>query len=405
MALADLIDWLNRPAYLGASWYVKRLSANDTQANGSHQAGPYIPKAVVFQIFPSINRPLDHNPDSEFRLVIDSHADDRTARVVWYNGRSRNETRITRLGGASSALLDPENTGALVVLAFSGESGPEPVECRAWVCRDSIEEEIVEDRVGPVHPGQWVFRSADRPDIFAGAGTKRNCWLSPDQIPSAWMLKFPSGEDIISLAVKLRSDRTVEVDQRLISRRECEFQVFRSVEEAVESPRIRGDFKNLEEFITLAQSILQRRKARSGRSLELHVRKIFEEEGLVESQDFSWQGESEQGKLPDFLFPNERSYKNPRFPERRLRMLATKTTCKDRWRQVLNEADRIRFKHLLTLQEGVSQKQFNEMLEAGVRLVVPRPLHSKYPESVRPHLISLTKFLNDVGNPEPGAAD
>jgi hypothetical protein len=56
-------------------------------------------------------------------------------------------------------------------------------------------------------------------------------------------------------------------------------------------------------------------------------------------------------------------------------MLAAKTTCKDRWRQILNEADRIPAKHLLTLQEGVSEGQFREMNDAGVRLVVPRALH------------------------------
>jgi hypothetical protein len=30
-------------------------------------------------------------------------------------------------------------------------------------------------------------------------------------------------------------------------------------------------------------------------------------------------------------------------------MLGVKTTCSDRWRQVLAEADRIQLKHLLTL--------------------------------------------------------
>ncbi len=45
-------------------------------------------------------------------------------------------------------------------------------------------------------------------------------------------------------------------------------------------------------------------------------------------------------------------------------MLAVKTTCKDRWRQILNEAQRIKPKHLLTLQEGVSHRQFDEMQES-----------------------------------------
>ncbi len=56
-------------------------------------------------------------------------------------------------------------------------------------------------------------------------------------------------------------------------------------------------------------------------------------------------------------------------------MLAVKTTCKDRWRQILNEADKIHQVHLFTLREGVSLAQYREMRESGVRLVVPSSLH------------------------------
>ena len=77
-------------------------------------------------------------------------------------------------------------------------------------------------------------------------------------------------------------------------------------------------------------------------------------------------------------------------------MLAVKTTCKDRWRQILNEADRIRIKHLLTLQEGVSQNQFAEMEAAGVQLVVPEGIRNSYPEGVRQRLQSLESFIADI---------
>jgi hypothetical protein len=77
-------------------------------------------------------------------------------------------------------------------------------------------------------------------------------------------------------------------------------------------------------------------------------------------------------------------------------MLAAKTTCKDRWRQVINEAGRIETKHLLTLQEGISENQFREMTEAKVRLVVPAPLVASYPASVQPHLQTLESFIGDI---------
>lgn len=153
----------------------------------------------------------------------------------------------------------------------------------------------------------------------------------------------------------------------------------------------------------LAQPILQRRKSRSGRSLELHTRRIFIEEGLEEGRQFSWQAESEAGHRPDFLFPSAEAYKNQNFPAERLRMLAVKTTCRDRWRQILNEAARIERKNLLTLQEGVSESQFREMTEAGVQLVVPKPLAAKFPASVRPRLLTLDRFVGQVlgGSADP----
>jgi hypothetical protein len=194
----------------------------------------------------------------------------------------------------------------------------------------------------------------------------------------------------------MRPLRSLAPDQRLLRRRDCEFEIFRSVEHAIELPRITSGFRTVEEFIARAQTILQRRKSRSGRSLELQTREIFLEERLVENQQFSHQPESEQGKRPDFLFPSASAYRDQSFPDDRLRMLAVKTTCKDRWRQILNEANRIRHKHLLTLQEGVSESQFAEMVQAGVQLVVPSAISESFPRSVRPHLQTLESFIGDV---------
>jgi hypothetical protein len=62
----------------------------------------------------------------------------------------------------------------------------------------------------------------------------------------------------------------------------------------------------------------------------------------------------------------------------------------------LNEADYIPAKHLLTLQEGISESQFREMVHAGVQLVVPAGLFEKFPKSVQPHLQTLESFIGDV---------
>jgi hypothetical protein len=390
-------------------WYVKRLSGNDTLANQSHQAGPYISKEFLFYIFPILNRQDIKNPNVLFDLRIDSHPDERQVRAIWYNNKfhgnpkgGRNEARLTNFGGASSALLAPENTGALAVFVFELSEQGSAQACRVWVCRNALEEDLVEDRIGPVEPGCWKLWTAEEstyPDLFTPKKKSRqSCWLEPDEIPPAWLEKFPTGAEIIEKTVELKPGKDMAPDTRLIKRRDCEFEIFRSVEEAVELPWIKKGFGGIDEFVARAQTVLQRRKARSGRSLELHAREIFLEEGMKEEEHFSHQPESESGKKPDFLFPSALAYKDKEFPDEKLKMLAVKTTCKDRWRQILNEADRIPIKHLLTLQEGVSESQFKEMSEAGVKLVVPASRVSSFPKPVQPNLQTFGQFLEMISN-------
>jgi len=404
MAPTDLKNWLDKHSDPNSIWYAKRLSGNDTLANGTHQAGPYIPRNFLFSVLPMLDSPQTLNPDVRFDLYIDSHADHRRVRAIWYNNKfrngTRNETRLTNFGGSQSALLDPSNTGALSIFAFSLDNQGMATECHVWVCRCETEEELVEERIGPVEPGKWTIwppHYSLYPNLFGSTTpTQADCWLAPREIPPEWLTTFPTGMELIDKAIGLRPDLSLGPDDRLLSRRDCEFELFLSVEEAVELPAIKDGFNSMDEFIAQAQTILQRRKSRSGRSLELHVHKIFTEEGLRENQDFAHQQEAEPGRRPDFLFPSADAYKDMAFPEERLRMLAVKTTCKDRWRQILNEADRIKRKHLLTLQEGVSEEQFREMKDAGVQLVSPTPLIAKFPTSVRPHLETLDHFIAEA---------
>ncbi len=409
MALSDVTDWLNEFGSPGHIWFAKRLSGNDTLANNAHQAGPYIPKEFLFEVLPDLHRPEAENPDTSFDLYIDSHGDHRMARAVWYNNRlrggTRNEARLTGFGGAASALLNADSTGALAVFAFTSKDGAAS-ECHVWVCDNATEEDLFEDRIGPVEPKQNVILKPGEGVtstlvVPTGLGAKylmrKTCALGASEIPTAWLEKFPTGEAIIKKTIELRPPTGMNADVRLLKRRLCEYEMFLSIEQAFFLPRIQaGDFKTIESFVGLAQSILQSRKSRSGNSLELHAREIMLEEGLISNKDFCHKPTVESGKKPDFIFPSQAAYDDPAFPASQLRMLAAKTTCKDRWRQVINEANRIKEKHLLTLQEGISESQFAEMREEGIKLVVPNGLHQSYNETVRPHLISFESFIADI---------
>lgn len=74
-------------------------------------------------------------------------------------------------------------------------------------------------------------------------------------------------------------------------------------------------------------------------------------------------------------------------------MLATKTTCGDRWRKVITKADRFPMKHLSTLQEDASEAQFREMTQANVQVVVPEPMIAKFPAAIRTDIMMLESFL------------
>ena len=163
----NLSDWLMEFSRSTAVWYLKRLSARDTLGVNAHRGGTYMPRDFLFHVFPSLNRPEAENPDVRFDLRIDSHPYDRNVRAVWYNNRlrggTRDEARLTNLGGASSALLDPESTGALAIFAFVRDEAGDAKEAHVWVCRTEAEEDLAEHNIGwPVDPDRafcWTSRS------------------------------------------------------------------------------------------------------------------------------------------------------------------------------------------------------------------------------------------------------
>ena len=388
------LDQIHKPEYF---WFAKRLSANDTGLTGGHQVGFYLPTEVGFKIFPGF-RGKEANPKRKFKTVTESHGYPKDVQATWWNQKTRNEIHVTQWGGKESPLQDPEATGSLVIFAFHRPSiSSDTEDCRIWLCRTPDEEDLFEQKFGVVEPGDWLSHEPYKPvSALPAAEKKSSCWLNPSEIPAAWLKKFPSGEQIIEKTVTLGKFGALPPDKRLLKRRDCEYELFRSVEHAVLTPALKKGFSGVDDFLSLAQSTLQRRKSRSGKSLELHISKIFDEEGLHKGKTYSVGAISENGKKPDFLFPSADCYHSPKFPAARLRMLGAKTTVKDRWRQVADEADRIGRKHILTLQEGVSGPQMKQMEKAGIVLVVPETLQAKYPSEVREKLITLSEFIKEI---------
>lgn len=391
----DLNEWISE--ICNDNWHciVKRLSANDTLANRSHQAGPYLPRTTILELVPSLNVSRKNPDKKDFPAFIDSHEETKAVRLIWYNGKivgdgTRNETRLTGWGGANSPILDPDSTGAVCIFAFPRKEGSDSDCVRIWLASSLEEEEIIEGVVGEIEPGRY-FELIDG-QLLDKTLRATTCFLQRSQIPAVWLTEFPSGFEIVNFVINRLGKSGGNADELLMKRRDCEFEVFQSVEREFVIPRIAGGFKSVESFLEVAGSVMNRRKSRTGRSLELHLKAIFDDAGL----QYSHGQKSEGNKKPDFIFPGTEKYRDKNATQADLRMLGVKTTLKDRWRQILNEADRIPRKHLFTLQQGVSLNQFEEMKKEGITLVVPAAIRKSYEKSIRPELMTLTQFMDEV---------
>jgi hypothetical protein len=99
---------------------------------------------------------------------------------------------------------------------------------------------------------------------------------------------------------------------------------------------------------------------------------------------------------PDVIIPSVEAYNDVHYPTNELFMVDVKTTCKDRWRQVLNEAKRIKEKHIMTIQQDISKKQLNDMKEDGVQLIAPLEFHKQYPPKSDMKLLRVGEFVELV---------
>src|SRR3546814_2947208 len=101
---------------------------------------------------------------------------------------------------------------------------------------------------------------------------------------------------------------------------------------------------------------------------------------------------TENKSKPDFLLPGQEEYYDPAFNPLLLTMLAVKSTCKDRWRQVLAEADKIEDKHQLTLVPRMSANQTSEMQDTRLQLSVHRQHHEPYNADQHTQLSDMRAF-------------
>lgn len=188
-------------------------------------------------------------------------------------------------------------------------------------------------------------------------------------------------------------------DGVLMAWMEREEVLFRTLERHLISDRLAKGFADLNNntvdvdgFVAFSLSVHNRRKSRVGFALENHLEFLFDQLGILYNRGKYTENRSK----PDFIFPSIEAYGDTNFDSLKLTMLGVKSTCKDRWRQVLAEARRIEQKHLLTIETSISKNQTDEMAAWNVQLVLPCSLHETYTSQQQNWLMSVSEFTSLV---------
>ncbi len=213
-----------------------------------------------------------------------------------------------------------------------------------------------------------------------------------------WPDTFPPGRDFSSFAREVSGlDPTDDPDGALVEFYNTQTALFMEYERYERESRL-GPLvtcvaePDYDAILKVAMSLFQRRRSTAGHALEYHLEAVFDAYGI----DYTAQGRTEGKEKPDFLFPSENAYHDLSFPSARLTLLGAKTTAKDRWRQVLQEGDRIPRKHLVTLEPAITVDQTSEMESRGLQLVVPGPIHETYLPAQRRWLWTIGAFCEHV---------
>ncbi|MDE2719533.1 type II restriction endonuclease [Candidatus Palauibacter polyketidifaciens] len=222
-----------------------------------------------------------------------------------------------------------------------------------------------------------------------------------DSLVEGYGTTFPKTAEFSELARRSLFDVVSpeeDPDAALLAWLDHEEALFRCLERRVVADRIERGFVresgvDVDGFLGFSLSVQNRRKSRMGHSLENHVEAI-----LVAAKISYVRGAvTEHNHRPDFLFPDSDAYHAaPAGGSACLAMLGVKSTCKERWRQVLAEAEKIPRKHLLTLEPGISEPQTHQMDASNLQLVVPRAIHASYTDEQQGWLWSLGEFIRHV---------
>ena len=384
--MSEILDYTIENVKKSKAAFCRFITANDTGKNGSHQAGFYIPKCAAKLLFET---PGVKGQNKDKTVKVKWQNDFTTdSRFIYYGEKTRNEYRITRFG-KGFPFFEDNNVGDLLIITketedyYNGMILQTDEDIDSFMAYFNLSSEMTNqlisidnvqspDKRFDASFAEFINKYTDFPETTVMAQFARECYNQSYQISRNGICKDP--------------------DLYILKWIESEYELFRRLEEKIYSAIYKNAFNNCQALIDFANSILNRRKSRAGKSLEHHLATVF----TIANLKFEEQVVTEDNKKPDFIFPNGEAYHNLLFPAEKLVFLGAKTTCKDRWRQVLNEANRIDTKFLFTLQQGISKNQLKEMKHEHLILVVPQAYKKFFDKEYQDEIYTLSSFINFV---------
>lgn len=298
----------------------------------------------------------------EFRLYYKSQAVERHARE----------------GDLLVVQRPPRGNRLVAIVARSGTEAERELEA-AFDLRDGARlERFVEakPRGGSERAGEalGILAAARRPTSDVESHPVYREAARKGAVPGAQVLAAAGR----GLAAERHGDR-LSPDDFLFHAMEAETDLFFAIERAVNGEKLAKlavhGADGFDAFIKEAIRIQQSRRARRGLSLQDHFAALLDRERIP----YTAQARTEGKETPDFVVPGCAEYHDASFPADRLRMVACKSTVKERWGQILKEAKRIPEKYLLTVDAELSRDVVASMAKNGLRVFAPAPvIHGAY---------------------------
>lgn len=218
--------------------------------------------------------------------------------------------------------MDEENTGALLVIVQKNFE-----EYDGWILNtdSDIEKFLDAFNLSPTETGNLI----DTKKISTELKTEQEIL----KFISTLEIDFPPAEIMSQVARNIHekifnhAENIIQnPDSKLLQWIEMEYTLFRKIEETRYGEKIFHGFNSMQEFIDVANSVLNRRKSRAGKSFENQLKAIFDGNNLR----YDSQAVTEANKKPDFIFPGSNAYRDLNYSANKLIVLGAKTTCKDR---------------------------------------------------------------------------